>query len=122
MCRQSPNKKCDASHRKATDPSRRQEGPEEFWIVLQEGGSSGECYGEPYETEIAAKRAVACHERASYRATCVRVAIRRRVTIEQAGDLADAMAEAALAFRDLQKPSGCRGKARSCPGGSVATA
>lgn len=122
MCGQSLNKKCNASHRKATSPSRRQEGLEEFWVVLQEGGTSGECYGEAYETEIAAKRAVGCHERASYRATCVRVAVPSRVTIDQAGDIAGAMAEAALAFRNLQEPSGRGGKATSCPGMSVATA
>jgi hypothetical protein len=121
MCDQSPQKKCNASHLKATCPSRRQEGLEEFWVVLQEGGTSGECYGEAYETEIAAKRAVACHERASYRAICVRVAVQRRVTIEQAGDIAGAMAEAALAFRALHEPSGYRGKGMSCPSGSLAT-
>jgi hypothetical protein len=94
---------------------------EEFWVVLQEGGTSGECYGEAYEIEKEAKQAVASHKRASYEATYVRVALRRGVTIEQAGEIAEGMAEAALAFRDLQESYG-RGTVGLCLDRPVAVA
>ena len=41
----------------------------EFWVVLQQGGTSGECYGEAYVAEIDARKAVSGHKRASYNAT-----------------------------------------------------
>ena len=106
MKRHARNKKGNASHQKATVPLRGQDQLEEFWVVLQEGGASGECYGEAYETDKEAKQAVASHKRASYKAAHLRVALRRGITIEQAGEIAEGMAEGALAFGHLQESYG----------------
>jgi hypothetical protein len=74
----------------------------EFWVVLQEGWSPCECYAEVYETEKEGRDAVESHKEATYHAVNVRVAMRSAVSLEQAVDMADAMAGAALAFADLQ--------------------
>jgi hypothetical protein len=71
-----------------------------FWAVIQKGGTC-ECWGEAYATEREAQRAVKYHERASYAATYLHIG-QPGLTIEQAQDLADAMAEAAMEFTLLR--------------------
>ena len=79
----------------------------EFWVVLQEGGSSGECYGEACETEQEAMKAVLSHQRASYNATYIRVDMGRGITLEQADDVAEAMGNAASGFVCMQQHLAC---------------
>ena len=69
-----------------------------MWVVLQLGGSSGECYGSGYLTEKTAKHAVEKHRQASYDASCLKVEMREPVTSCQVADIADAMAKAAVEF------------------------
>jgi hypothetical protein len=76
----------------------------EFWVVLQQGGSSSECYANLCVSETEAKRTVRYHENATFEATYVKVTLRDPVSLAQAADISAAMAESATKFTCLQAP------------------
>jgi hypothetical protein len=104
---QTPIKKENKSLQKATVHSPRQERRDEFRVVLKEGGSSSECYGEACDTEEEAMEVVTSHKERSYNAVSVRVVMSSAVSLNQEVDIADAMAEAALAFTEMQRSVWC---------------
>lgn len=70
-----------------------------LWVVLQLGGSSGECYGTVHSAKELAIRAVQRHRAASYHAACVSFETQEALSQEQAQDVAQAMAKAAVIFQ-----------------------
>lgn len=76
--------------------------PLEFFVVLQEGGSSTECYANVFRIRDEADDCVKDCEENTYSAVVVPVSVPTPISSELAVAMADNMARAALKFRELQ--------------------